>query len=76
MSRRSFVAFLGVMLLLFANVRGAKASVCTPSFPLEHGKALGWQGADAAYSTPLPDGRDVWIFGDTLYGTTLGGRGS
>ena len=27
-----------------------------------------WQGADAAYSIPLPDGRDVWIFGDTLYG--------
>jgi hypothetical protein len=28
----------------------------------------GWLGADAAYSIPLPDGRDVWIFGDTLYG--------
>jgi len=25
-------------------------------------------GADAAYSIPLPDGRSVWIFGDTLYG--------
>lgn len=42
---------------------------CTPNFPLEQGKPLGWLGADAAYSIPLPDGRDIWIFGDTLYGT-------
>lgn len=39
-------------------------STCTPTFPL----AQPWLGADAAYSIPLPDGRDVWIFGDTLYG--------
>ncbi|MGO8797168.1 MAG: DUF4185 domain-containing protein [Candidatus Sulfotelmatobacter sp.] len=39
-------------------------SACTPSFPLR----APWLGADAAYSIPLPDGRDVWIFGDTLYG--------
>jgi hypothetical protein len=37
---------------------------CEPSFPL----AQGWQGADAAYSMPLDDRRDLWIFGDTLYG--------
>jgi len=37
---------------------------CTPSFPF----AQGWQGADAAYSIPLDDRRDLWIFGDTLYG--------
>lgn len=37
---------------------------CTPSFSLQ----APWQGADAAYSIPLQDGRDVWIFGDTLYG--------
>ncbi len=37
---------------------------CTPSFPFQQG----WFGADAAYSIPMPDGRDVWIFGDTLYG--------
>jgi Domain of unknown function (DUF4185) len=41
---------------------------CTPKFELQHGLPLGWLGADAAYSIPLPDGRDVWIFGDTLYG--------
>jgi Domain of unknown function (DUF4185) len=37
---------------------------CTPSFPFQQQ----WQGADAAYSIPLRDGRVVWIFGDTLYG--------
>ncbi|PZR95256.1 MAG: DUF4185 domain-containing protein, partial [Candidatus Chloroheliales bacterium] len=28
----------------------------------------GWMGADGAYSVPLPDGRSVWIFGDTILG--------
>lgn len=37
---------------------------CTPRFPLR----APWLGADAAYSIPLPDGRSVWIFGDTLDG--------
>lgn len=42
-----------------------KSSVeCTPNFPFKDS----WWGADAAYSIPLPDGRSVWIFGDTLYG--------
>src|SRR5271169_4278288 len=35
-----------------------------PDFPFKGS----WWGADAAYSIPLPDGRSVWIFGDTLYG--------
>jgi len=37
---------------------------CVPRFPFQEG----WWGADGAYSIPLGDGRDVWIFGDTLYG--------
>jgi hypothetical protein len=37
---------------------------CVPSFPFQQQ----WQGADAAYSIPLQDGRVAWIFGDTLYG--------
>ena len=56
-------------LVLFSVPSVAHAFTCTPSFPLEQNNALGWQGADAAYSIPLKDGRDVWIFGDTLYGT-------
>jgi Domain of unknown function (DUF4185) len=37
---------------------------CVPSFSSQQP----WQGADAAYSIPLKDGRVAWIFGDTLYG--------
>lgn len=37
---------------------------CEPQFPAKQQ----WLGGDAAYSIPLPDGRSVWIFGDTLYG--------
>ena len=37
---------------------------CAPDFPFKDG----WWGADAAYFIPLPDGRIVWVFGDTLYG--------
>ena len=29
----------------------------------------GWTGGDATYSTTLPDGRRIWLFGDTFLGT-------
>lgn len=58
-----------LLLVVFGSLcNRALASVCTPSFPLQQPAPLAWQGADAAYSVPLPGGRDVWIFGDTLYG--------
>ncbi len=57
--------FVPLILVVAAH---AQAAPCTATFPLQSGKSLSWQGADAAYSIPLPDGRDVWIFGDTLYG--------
>jgi hypothetical protein len=74
--KKSMIVFRGLaccgFLCLFVTGPGALASStktpCTPVFPLRHGLAQGWLGADAAYSIPLPDGRDVWIFGDTLYG--------
>jgi hypothetical protein len=28
----------------------------------------GWTGGDGTYSVPLPDGRTVWMFGDTFLG--------
>jgi hypothetical protein len=56
------------LILLFAGHSALAARVCTPNFPLQYKTPQGWLGADAAYSIPLPDGRDVWIFGDTLYG--------
>ncbi len=65
----SVKSLCGVLyLLLIAGAGPAFAFACHPDFPLQHGETLSWQGADDAYSVPLPDGRDVWIFGDTLYG--------
>ncbi len=55
------------LVLLSAGILFAKNAPhfdCTPAFPPQSP----WLGADAAYSVPLQDGRDVWIFGDTLYG--------
>lgn len=61
-------ALLLVLCAALSGMARTSSAQCTPHFPLEPGKPLGWQGGDAAYSIPLPDGRDVWIFGDTLYG--------
>jgi len=57
-----------IAFVIAAAVAHGQTAPCTAGFTLESGKRLGWQGADAAYSIPLPDGRDVWIFGDTLFG--------
>ncbi|HZL25055.1 MAG TPA: DUF4185 domain-containing protein [Acidobacteriaceae bacterium] len=65
---RQFSTALIVLAIVSAVPCLGQAAKCTPSFPLEKGKTMGWEGADAAYSIPLHDGRDVWIFGDTLYG--------
>ncbi len=59
----SKLVFLLLMLTAFAAAQATHFD-CTPSFSLH----APWQGADAAYSIPLQDGRVVWIFGDTLYG--------
>jgi hypothetical protein len=64
-SRISFLLLLALFVIsLPASAQPVSPAGCTPHFEA----AQGWQGADAAYSIPLPDGRDVWIFGDTLYG--------
>ncbi len=55
---------LGVGSLLSLPAGAGESKACIPEFPFKDG----WWGADAAYSIPLPDGRTVWIFGDTLYG--------
>lgn len=34
----------------------------------------GWTGGDATYSIPLPDGRNLWLFGDTFLGTVRADR--
>lgn len=57
-----------VFLLSFVSALAVAAEQphfnCAPAFSLK----APWEGADAAYSIPLKDGRVVWIFGDTLYG--------
>jgi hypothetical protein len=69
-----WVRHLGPLVLLLAALPCASARAaglagkCTPDFPLQTGMQNGWLGADAAYSIPLEDGRDLWIFGDTLDG--------
>ena len=55
---------LAAFLLIGLPVSALANSACTPEFPFQEP----WQGADAAYSIPLHDGRVVWVFGDTLYG--------
>jgi hypothetical protein len=62
--RLAAACLLGMASMSFAAAQTAEHFDCTPSFPLRQP----WLGADDAYSIPLPDGRDVWIFGDTLYG--------
>lgn len=61
--RLRLFATLAFTLLLIAGA-AAQSQACTPHFAA----TPPWLGADAAYSIPLPDGRDVWIFGDTLFG--------
>lgn len=58
------VFFVLPLIFLSSVFCAASDPSCTPQFPFKDG----WWGADAAYSIPLPDGRAVWIFGDTLYG--------
>ena len=61
-----FTSLICVFFLFSAGVMLAENPHlnCVPSFPFQQQ----WQGADAAYSIPLQDGRVAWIFGDTLYG--------
>jgi len=62
-----FVLACAPLTIIPARAAG-RDSACMPKFGLERGQPFGWEGGDAAYSIPLPDGRDVWIFGDTLWG--------
>lgn len=55
---------LSVVFFFWFLASHAVGQACEPTFSAKEG----WLGADAAYSIPLPDGRSVWIFGDTPYG--------
>jgi len=64
MKSQSNLPYLFLLSLFLLSTVALPSYECTPEFPL----AEGWLGADAAYSIPLPDGRVIWTFGDTLYG--------
>jgi hypothetical protein len=65
LSTRRLAAFFSLVMCACSGfAQSAPLLNCKPSFPL----GQGWLGADIAYSIPLEDGRDLWIFGDTLYG--------
>ncbi|MDH2901485.1 MAG: hypothetical protein PXY39_10985, partial [archaeon] len=34
----------------------------------------GWSGGDGAYSVELPNGTELWLFSDTLFGTVTNGQ--
>lgn len=51
-------------LSVFATASNAASQSCTPKFE----QTPPWLGSDIASSILLPDGRNVWLFGDTLYG--------
>ncbi len=63
--QKAHFQLLAIILIVFGAAGFAEESPCTPHFSA----VPPFLGADAAYSIPLPDGRSVWIFGDTLYGT-------
>jgi Domain of unknown function (DUF4185) len=73
-AKRTIIAIVLFLLSSTAPLHAQDKSAldCTPSFPFKDS----WWGADAAYSIPLPDGRSIWIFGDTLYGDQRAVEGS
>ena len=63
-AKRSAAFFFFMVCACSGVAQSAPRFDCEPSFPL----VQGWLGADIAYSIPLEGRRDLWIFGDTLYG--------
>ena len=63
--KHSHSLVLALFIYVVAITCVADEHPCTPHFSA----GQKWLGSDAAYSIPLPDGRSVWIFGDTLFGT-------
>lgn len=85
--RAAIFAALAVYILNFGTVKSraeaaevkstpAKVAAVLPYPPLERAlkNQSGWIGADGAYSIALPNGKNVWLFGDTLIGKIEGKR--
>lgn len=57
------VIFLALSCLILAScARAGHTPACIPQFPYRDG----WYGGDGAYSIRLPDGRVLWLFGDSF----------
>ena len=55
-----------------SNVKAVPATIFDSLFTrYEAGQ---WTGGDVAYSHPLPDGRDMWLFGDSFVDTVFPSR--
>lgn len=62
--------FLGMVLMLLLLPDAAFAAK-VEKLPIQNG---GWTGGDAAYNRMLPDGRRLWVFGDSLIGKVEAGQ--
>jgi hypothetical protein len=61
----SLVACAALASTASAAPNEAQAPSCAPVFPYKEG----WLGGDSAFSIPLPDGRSLWLFGDSFVGS-------
>lgn len=60
---------IALILMVFAIPSPAVAG--TGHMPVEQN---GWNGGDAAYNRPLPEGGRLWVFGDSLLGRVADGE--
>lgn len=73
---------LGVPTLLPSVGPPAGAAAANPAAALQRslyaygdtGKGDRWTGSDGSYSVVLPDGRTLWLWGDTFFGTVRADR--
>jgi hypothetical protein len=79
MQRRTLLGGVaGAAALTFAGARPASAALpvasAAPNTALNNlfntygNSGVGWTGADSTYSTPLPGGKQLWIYSDTFLG--------
>jgi len=68
------VVFAGLLVLSGCNLKKGNEPAAKEVIPDEHfnsifmGECYGFTGGDGTYSVELPDGRNIWIFGDTFIG--------
>jgi len=63
-ARYALIAIVGCSTIVFALAMPSlvRAEACLPSLPYSGG----WLGGDGAFSIPLSNDRELWLFGDTF----------